>query len=200
MSEAATSRSVARIAPEGDNRIMRNAQACLSFLEKGIDQVAVIVPDLEEAMRKYWEWLGVGPWRVYTYGKPLVKRMAYRGKPSVYKMRIALSFIGPLNIELIEMLEGDTIYADFVAEHGFGLHHFGIFVKDMEQALVEARAAGLSVVQEGSGFGLDGSGHYAYLDTEGLIGVTIELIELPKRRAAPDKIYPPEDAEERDKS
>jgi hypothetical protein len=51
------------------------------------------------------------------------------------------------------------------------------------------------MTMDGSGFGLDGDGHYAYLDTEERIGTTIELIERPKGRQAPEKIYPPETSE-----
>jgi methylmalonyl-CoA/ethylmalonyl-CoA epimerase len=163
----------------------------LPFLKDGIAQVALIVEDLDKTVENYWKLYGIGPWYFYTYGKPLVKRMTYRGQPSEYKMRIALSYLGPMRIELIELGEGDTVYADHVREHGYGLHHWGILVEDMEAALGEAAAAGVAMVQDGSGFGRDGDGHYAYLDTEGEIGVMLELIERPKGRVAPDKVYPP---------
>jgi|Deesub1362A_J573_1020465.scaffolds.fasta_scaffold04998_4 methylmalonyl-CoA epimerase len=164
----------------------------LPFLKNGIAQVGIIVEDLDKAVETYWKLFGIGPWHIYTYGKPLVKRMTYRGRPAEYKMRVALSWIGPLRIELIEMLEEDTIYAEFVKEHGYGVHHFGVLVDDMEEALAQAEEAGLTMTQDGAGFGLDGDGHYAYLDTEDKIGVTIELIQRPKRRVPPERIYPPE--------
>jgi methylmalonyl-CoA/ethylmalonyl-CoA epimerase len=91
--------------------------------------------------------------------------------------------------------KGDTVYADFVREHGYGVHHLGILVEDMESALAEAEAAGVAMLQDGAGFGRDGDGHYAYLDTEGEIGVMLELIERPEGRMPPDKIYPPEHAD-----
>jgi hypothetical protein len=97
-----------------------------------VAQVGLIVEDLDKAVASYWRLLGIGPWHIYTYGKPLVKRMTYRGEPCEYKMRVALANIGPLRIELIEMLEGHTIYAEFVEEHGYGVHHFGVLVADME--------------------------------------------------------------------
>jgi methylmalonyl-CoA/ethylmalonyl-CoA epimerase len=167
----------------------------LTFLHKGIAQVAIIVPDLEEAVENYWKFFGIGDWHFYTYGKPLVKHMTYHSEKSEYKMRVALSYFGPMRIELIEMLEGDTVYADFVAEHGYGVHHFGVLVENMEDALAEAEAAGIKMVMDGAGFGLDGDGHYAYLDTEGKLGVTLELIERPKGRMQPEKIYPHPDEE-----
>jgi methylmalonyl-CoA/ethylmalonyl-CoA epimerase len=167
----------------------------LPFFKKGIAQVAIIVEDLEEAVENYCKLFGIGDWHFYTYGKPLVKRMTYQGQPSEYKMRVALSYLGPMRIELIEMVEGDTVYADFVKEHGYGVHHFGVLVEDMEEAIAEAGAAGLRMTMDGAGFGRDGDGHYAYLDTEDKLGFTIELIERPEGRMPPEKVYPAADVE-----
>jgi catechol 2,3-dioxygenase-like lactoylglutathione lyase family enzyme len=162
----------------------------LPFLDQGIAQVAIIVENLEKAVENYWKLFGIGDWHFYTYGKPLVKTMTYHGQAADHKMRVALSHLGPMRIELIEMAEGETVYADFVREHGYGVHHFGVLVDNMEDALAEADAAGLVMTQNGAGFGRDGDGHYAYLDTEDKIGVTIELIERPKTRMPPEKVYP----------
>lgn len=165
----------------------------LSFLKNGIAQVAILVEDLDKTVENYWIMFGIGPWHFYTYGKPLVKEMTYHGQPADYRMRIALSQIGPLRIELIEAKEGDSIYADFIKEHGYGVHHFGILVEDMNNALDQTHNAGLEMIQDGSGFGLHGDGHYAYLGTEDQLGVTLELIQRPKARIQPEKIYPSAD-------
>ena len=169
---------------------MPKTQPPLPFLQRGIAQVAILVEDLEKTVENYWTLFGIGPWHFYTYAKPLVKEMSYHGKPADYEMRIALSYIGPLRIELIEAKEGNSIYADLIKQHGYGVHHFGILVEEMNEELVKASAAGLQVIQDGSGFGLDGDGHYAYLDTEELLGVTLELIQRPKARVTPEKIFP----------
>jgi methylmalonyl-CoA/ethylmalonyl-CoA epimerase len=170
---------------------MTDINEALPFLKNGVAQIAMIVENLEEAVENYYKYFGIGDWHFYTYGKPLVKKMSYHGKPVEYKMRVALSYFGPMRIELIEMVEGKTVYADFVREHGYGLHHMGVLVDNMEAAIAQADAAGIKVVMDGSGFGLDGDGHYAYLDTEKLIGASIELIERPKGRVQPEKVYPP---------
>ncbi len=164
-----------------------------SFLKNGISQIALLVPDLDKGVETYWRLLGIGPWHIYTYGKPFVKKMSYRGQPGAYSMRLALARLGSLQIELIEPLEGGSIYAEHIAEHGYGLHHIAVVVEDLEAAVGEAQAAGLAVAMDGSGYGLDGDGGYAYLDTVDAIGTTVELIELPRRRARPEKIYPPPD-------
>jgi methylmalonyl-CoA/ethylmalonyl-CoA epimerase len=163
----------------------------LPLLKNGVFQIAIVVENLEKAVETYWRLLGVGPWQIYTYAKPLVKEMTYRGQPADYKMRIALAQVGPLCIELIETLEGPTVYADFVRERGYGVHHLGVLVDDMPAAMAQAKAAGLTVIQDGKGFGLHGDGHFAYLSTEDRIGITIELISLPVQRVEPESIYPP---------
>ncbi|MBN1248662.1 MAG: VOC family protein [Anaerolineae bacterium] len=162
----------------------------LPFLDGGVTQVAIVVPDIESAVEMYWGLFGIGPWHIYTYGRPLVKTMTYRGEPGDYKMRVALSYLGPTRIELIQPLSGANVYDDFIAAHGYGVHHFGVLVEDIDAALAAAGAAGIEMIMDGAGFGLDGDGHYAYLDTEDLIGITIELIERPKRRVAPERLYP----------
>ena len=165
----------------------------LNFLNNGITQVALVVDDLDRTVENYWKYFGIGPWDLYTYCRPLVKDMSYYGVEADYKMRIALSNFGPTRIELIEVVDGDTIYQDYIENHGYGVQHFGLLVEDMEDALARTEVEGFRVIMEGSGFGPDGDGHYAYLDTEELLGVTLELISRPKRRHPPEKVYPPED-------
>ena len=166
----------------------------LPFLRRGPAQIALVVEDLYEAMEAYYRSFGIGPWHIYTYGKPLVKKMTIRGRETEYKMKVGLSHLGDMRIELIQPLEGETLYKEFVEKHGYGVQHLGFLVDDMEKALALAERSGFKMIMDGSGFGLEGDGHYAYLDTEDTIGITIELIERPKRRFPPEDIYPPEPA------
>ena len=164
----------------------------LTFLDHGIAQIALVVPDLDATVERYHSRFGVGPWHFYTYQKPLVREMSYRGKPADYRMRLALSYFGPTRVELIELLEGETVYGEFVKQHGYGVQHLGVLVPDMQAALREAERAGYTMTMDGSGFGLDGDGHYAYLDTEDDLGFVLELIQRPKRKHPPERIFPPE--------
>ncbi len=163
----------------------------LSFLEKGVAQVALVVKDLDRTVERYWEQFGAGPWHFYTYQKPFVRRMTRHGRPVDYAMRVALGYFGPTRIELIEQVSGDTVYADFIRDHGYGVQHLGVLVDDMAAAIREAEAAGYHVIMDGAGFGPDGDGHYAYLDTEAELGTTLELIQRPARRQPPERVYPP---------
>lgn len=164
----------------------------LPFLNNGVAQIAIVVKDLDKTVQYYHDVFGIGPWHFYTYEKPLVNKMSYHGKPADHGFRIALSYFGPSRIELIEVKHGDSVYQDFIDQHGYGVHHLGFLVEDMQHALQQAREIGFDMIQDGSGFGPDGDGHYAYLDTEEIFGILIELIERPKRRFPPEKVFPPD--------
>ena len=164
----------------------------LKLLKNGIAQIALVVKDLDQTVENYWNSFGIGPWHFYTYKRPLLSMSRYYGKDVNNALRIALSYFGPTRIELIEVKEGPSLQSDFISEHGYGVQHLGILVDNMGIAIEEARSKGFEVIQEGSGFGPDIDGHYAYLNTQELFGITYEMIERPKRRHKPEKVYPPE--------
>ncbi len=164
----------------------------LDFLNKKVDQIGFVVRDIYQAVREYYTTFGIGGWKIYTYGPPLLKVMKRFGKPFSYRARIALSYFGETRIELIQNLEGDTVYSDFINAHGYGIHHLGIYVPDIDAAMKEAEEAGFAILMEGGGFGLDGDGYFAYLDTDALYGTTYELIQRPLRRHDPEDVYPQE--------
>ena len=164
----------------------------IPFLKNGVWQIGIIVENLDKALDMYWNFCRVGPWQIFTYQKPFARYMTYRGEPVNHRYRVALARIGPQQIELIEPLEGPTIYHEFIEKHGYGLHHIGLMVDNWDEAMAQAKAAGLSVIQSGGGHGLDGDGAFAYLDTEGRLDCLLELMAPPKRRQPPERVYPPE--------
>jgi hypothetical protein len=157
---------------------------------KAINQISVAVRDLNQAMENYWTHLGVGPWKVYTYCPPRVKDPTYHGKPAYFKMRLALAFVGPLLVELIEHIEGESVIKDFIEIHGEGIHHFGIFVPDLFAAIKEMTDLGYEVLQSGWGHGKQGDGGFAFLGTQDKLSTLIEIIQVPQERMDPDYLYP----------
>lgn len=173
--------------------MLEGKDCLLPFLTRGITQVAWVVEDLDKSVKEFYEKFGIGPWHYYRYGSPLLKMMRRRGKEASFCMKTAVADAGATRLELIETLEGDTIFDEFISKNGYGkVQHFGIAIDNMEEALEIVRRAGINVTMEGSGYGLDGDGYFAYLETENIIGITLELMERPKRRHKPDKIYPSE--------
>ena len=98
-------------------------------------QVCVVVRDLQKAMERYWNVLGIGPWRIHTYHPPRLTDTTLRGKSQPYPMRLALAEVGLVQWELIQPLEGPSIYKEFLEEKGEGLHHVAFAVDDYDQAV-----------------------------------------------------------------
>lgn len=160
---------------------------------KGVSQIALVVKDLDKAMEAYWKILGIGPWRIYLYEPGFVKEMDYRGKPNSYRAWIALAQFGDQVIELMQHIDGEDLYKEFEEKHGEGIQHLGVFVENFQEAVKEAEAAGFKVTQSGRGYGVDGDGAFAYLDTAQELGTIWELIEVPKQRSKPVRVYPPQE-------
>ena len=157
-----------------------------------INQICVVVRDIRAAMRRYWETAGIGPWKLYTLGGPRLAEMTYRGEQAQFKFLMAHAQVGDIDFELVQPLEGETIYQEYLDRHGEGVQHLGMLVDDLDKAMAEAEANGVAVIQYGldrTGGGKDG---FAYLDTEGPLHITFEFIQRAggSTPMEPDETYP----------
>lgn len=150
-------------------------------------QVGLVVRDLQKSMETYWKLLGIGPWRIYTYAPPALRETMVRGKPVEYSMQLALAQAGSVQLELIQPLEGPSIYVEHLAARGEGLHHIQSKVENIEEVLAAFEKRGIGVLMSGK----LGDGEFYYLDTEPTLGVIYEIFRR-KSRPAPDAVYPPE--------
>lgn len=150
------------------------------------DQLCILVESIEGAVATYSQLFAVTRWRVYRYGPDTVPELGYRGGDGRFSMWVALSDSVP-QIELIESISGPSLYTEWIAEHGFGFHHVGVFTSSIATSLQALTARGMSVSQWGRGYGLDGDGGFAYVDSLEQLGFVLELIEIPKRRRPPDR-------------
>lgn len=141
--------------------------------DKGIMQMAYVVPDLKAAIGEWVDRLNVGPWFV-------LERFAgvdpvYRGQPSRAAITLAMSFAGHMNIELIQPLDdAPSVYREHIARHGHGFHHWGVATADFAGDLARYEAKGMELAFR---LGVPTGGEVAYLDTKGALPGFIELIE-----------------------
>lgn len=149
-----------------------------------VGQVGIVVNDIVASADRYAELFGVDEWLRYTYGPALVPDLGYRGEPAAFSMHIALGGTDP-QIELIEPVTGPSVYHEHLRDHGPGIHHLGVHVASFDAAVRAMTGRGYRVLQYGRGYGLDGDGGFAYFDTIADFGITIEAIEVPRRRPAP---------------
>ena len=151
-----------------------------------VDQLCFLVEDIDRGVAEYSELFPATHWRGYRYAPDTVPALGYRGDPGRFAFWVALSDTDP-QIELIQSLEGPSIYTEWIEQRGLGFHHIGTFTKTIDADVAALEARGMSVSQWGRGYGLDGDGGFAYLDSLEQIGVVLELIEIPKRRRTPDR-------------
>ena len=96
----------------------------------------------------------------------------------------------PTMLELAQPLEGVSIYSDFLAERGEGIHHFGIYVSNLEEALAPFKKLGVGALMGADATGLKGDGRFVYLDTELLMGAIMELVQRPSVGGVQEETYP----------
>lgn len=94
-----------------------------------------------------------------------------------------------LNVELIEPLEGPSLYTEHLEAHGEGLHHLGCFAFDDPYEVVERyEGAGIPVAQSGTFDGLQ----FWYLDaTDEANGLLLETAANLTAVPEPDDVYEP---------
>ena len=136
-----------------------------------IHHIGAVVKDLERTTA-YLSKLGIGPWGPMP-GKPF-ERKKLRGKPADYKLAAKFASLGPVQLELVQPLGGDSVQQEFLDQKGEGVNHLGFSVKDIDKKVAELVKEGIGVVQSGPG---PTKGGFAYLDTEAACGLTIELVE-----------------------
>ncbi len=129
---------------------------------KTVDQIGIVVRDIDKVIESWSSLFDIGPWTIRDMGSGSVK------------VRLAFANLGPVQIELIQPVEGRIFHSDFLDTFGEGLHHLGFSVDD-----VDAEAANL--VEQGAEVLSSAPGRYAYMGTGGPGGVIFEVIRRPEQ-------------------
>jgi methylmalonyl-CoA/ethylmalonyl-CoA epimerase len=164
--------------------------------KREIYQIAWVTRDLEKSMKAWVDNLKIGPWTVLTFTNQSLKYLKVDDKTVTepFKFLIGISWIGDMQLELIEPVYGPTIYEAFIQKHGEGLHHIKERITDdaIEGVVQEYRDKGIGVTQTGQ---FETDFHY-YLDTEPKVDFIYELGNCPILQLTPDKFstYPSENA------
>ena len=103
-----------------------------------------------------------------------MKGYTLRGQPSPCRLKVAFLRSGTIDIELIQVLEGETTHTEFLREKGEGVQHLGFRVDDIEGMLVELAKEGIEPVFHRMSPQIS----FAYLNTDKIGGVMLELLEI----------------------
>ncbi len=174
--------------------VVSDSELSNSFLSETI-QVCVVSRDHKRTMEGMVR-LGIGPWRVYHYrDAPSIKDTVYRGADEKFKMTLCLAWTGMMMWEIVEPLEGRTIYNDFLDEHGEGIHHVAFAGREenggemaYDEQIAEFARRGFPVIQSGL---LKDIARFHYFDTEQATSTTFEIYSLKGRNLPePDEWFP----------
>jgi methylmalonyl-CoA/ethylmalonyl-CoA epimerase len=127
-----------------------------------IHHVGIAVADLDESIELYRAALGA--------------ELVHRARNEKDGIEAAFLHTGTGEVELLGATSQDSPVGKFLAKHGPGLHHVAYGVTDIAQALADARAAGLELIDAEPRIGLHGS-LIAFVHPKSLGGVLTEFVE-----------------------
>lgn len=139
----------------------------------GIDHIGIASGDLARHIEIFGTGLGL-------------EIHGFEEKDPYGGLRSAFARVGDTDLEILEdrVPDGDQKVIDqrdiarFVARRGQGLHHIALRVADVEEAIRDAKAAGLAVIDETPRPGARGS-RIAFLHPRSTGGVLIHFVERP---------------------
>jgi methylmalonyl-CoA/ethylmalonyl-CoA epimerase len=141
-----------------------------------IVQVGIVVRDMERTIRQLKSLWNLGPCR---YGEIDLPDATLHGKQTHMRAKLAFVQVGPVELELIEPGEGENTYREFLLAKGEGVHHLKIPVSDLKSEVARLKERGIEVLQSGNTSHVS----FAYMDTEGIAGVILEVLQTHSQKA-----------------
>jgi methylmalonyl-CoA/ethylmalonyl-CoA epimerase len=131
---------------------------------KKISHVAIVVDDIEAAMKFWRDGLGLD----FEQIKEVPEQ----------ESRVAFLTSGDSEIELVEPTSDDSGIARFLEKRGPGMHHVCFEVQDIHISLDHLTEIGVRLINESPRISSDGK-LYAFIHPESTNGVLVELYQLP---------------------
>ena len=169
----------------------------MAGLRYPITQVSLAVRDLDQTMALYHRAFGWAPWQVFDHVLPNHHDTELRGKPVHYALRGAEVYVGSLNFELLQPLEGPNLWSEFMDRRGEGVASIAtMFIERKDGDAVKAAFKNTFDIDVSMKADIGDHIEYFYLDTEERFGCLIEsgsghAIDFVK----PAQVYPHPGAE-----
>lgn len=142
-------------------------------------QIGLIVEDADKIMKNLQDILGIGPFRVVDYpAEGAELEMTYMGKPAQYKAKFCFFMWGNIEIELIQPLEGDSVWKDFIESqpNRMGLHHIKFLVPEHEPVREYLASKGIPCTQHGASVGINAGKEFVFYGTDEKLGFALEIM------------------------
>lgn len=132
-------------------------------------QLGYVVSDIEKTCQYYESTFGMKFSDVIEVD---MEGAILRGKPISTKIKVAFVQSGDIQLELIQPVEGENPYTEFLAEKGDGIHHLAFQVEDMGAAKADMASKGFEPLYHHD----MGVMEFAYYDTSEPGGTMIEFL------------------------
>jgi methylmalonyl-CoA/ethylmalonyl-CoA epimerase len=144
-------------------------------LFNGIIQIGIVVEDIDTAIEAYRDLLNIEEWNINHVDTAIGQGGNFHnhGDPIKAKAKIAWLTIGSVELELIEPQDQHSLYAEFLREHGPGIHHLMLGTRDYASAMDHMGSNDVAVIGGGE---LQGT-RFQMFDTQALLGFICEIAE-----------------------
>jgi methylmalonyl-CoA epimerase len=113
---------------------------------------------------------------IEMYTKQFGAALTHRAKNVDDGLEAAFLAMGAAEVELLAALSEDSTVGKFLARRGPGLHHVAYAVPDVKQALADAHAAGMELIDVVPRIGLHGV-PIGFVHPKSVGGVLTEFVE-----------------------
>ncbi len=140
------------------------------------DQVGIIVSNVDEAVRQFGDLLGIKGFNLITYPDASRKdQVFYKEEPTGFSIKIAFIKLGNLELELIEPLQGKSIYQEFLDTHGPGIQHirFSVDEDSFNRLCGLLEKEGIALIARGPG--VRSMAQWRVYATRDILGADVEL-------------------------
>jgi methylmalonyl-CoA/ethylmalonyl-CoA epimerase len=127
-----------------------------------IDHIGIAVNNLDEALKRYTEQLGLSLDEIETGGDDKT-------------IKAAIIEVGGSKIELLESNDPDSAIGKFLARRGEGIHHLAVGVDDIRATMAELKAKGLPFIDKEPRPGTSGTS-IAFIHPKGA-KILLELVQ-----------------------
>ena len=138
-----------------------------------LDHMGVVVKDVDETVEFLSSILGLGPWQIFEtveYYKGEMK-MDELGVGAPFRLKLAFARLGTIVVELLQPLEGMSVYSQFLETKGEGVHHIAFDVSDFDAMASKLEEHGCRMVAGGFAKG----NRWAFFDTKR--GIIVEPLD-----------------------
>ncbi|MEM0026962.1 MAG: VOC family protein [Ignisphaera sp.] len=141
---------------------------------KRVVQIGIVVKNIEKALENWTRFLGIEKPSIIETEDWEKTKMMFKGMPSSGRAKLAFINMDNIVIELIEPIDGPSIWKEFLGEHGNGLHHIAFVVENADECIKSLEDIGGYREQEGFFEG----GKYVYVNAIESLGAIVEFLQF----------------------